>query len=105
MSTKYIGLAATVDELGALNAQIEQLKAQASVLKNFIIDNAPRSAKEVKGGKYKARISRIDGGARIDYSAVAKALRPAVGNAVWDAVVARNKRSRAGYTSVSLYDL
>lgn len=66
-------LAASVDQLGKLNAKIAKLEAEAKVLKEVLVASGQA---EIKGEKFKARISQVAGGVKVDWKAVAEKLEP-----------------------------
>lgn len=86
----------TVDKLAAINAQIAALQDEATDLKaKIILSGFP----VIETEKYKAVVSLVDETQVVDYKALALAFKPSPD------MVARFKKTKAGYAKVSIYDL
>jgi len=95
-------LAASVDMLAGINAQIKALEDKAKVLKEVLIaSNLP----SVEGEAYKAAIKFVEPSPSIDYKAIV--LDAMDKGLLADKVVNSKKyqKVKAPYYSVSLYDL
>lgn len=102
MDNANVVLAASVDALARINAEIKALEDQAKVLKEVLIaSNLP----SVEGDAYKAAIKFVEPSPSVDYK---KIVEDGVANGLIPASVVGYKKYqkvRAPYYSVCLYDL
>lgn len=93
---------AVVDELAAVNAEIERLNNRASELKAKIVASG---FAVVESANYKAVVSVIEDSVSVNYKKVAEYLRDKVSAQVYGIGLKKASGVKKGYARVSLYDL
>lgn len=93
---------AVVDELAAVNAEIEKLNDRAAELKAKIIGYG---FPVIESANYKAVVSVIDDSVAVNYKKVAEYLRDKVSAQVYGIGLKKASSVKKGYSRVSLYDL
>lgn len=88
-------LSCAVDQLGLLNAEIAALEAKAKVLKEVLVASGQV---EINGEKFKARISLVEGGVKVNWKAVAQKLEPS------RQLIQANSKKAADSVRVALFD-
>lgn len=95
-------LAAVIDKLAQVNAQIKVLEEEAKALKDSLASNGPGSYESLD---YKAVVSKIDDSVSVNYKKVAEYLQAKVSAQVYGIAIKKASGVKNGYVKVALYDL
>lgn len=95
-------IAAAVDRLAEVNAQIKALQDQADVLKEVLVAQGPG---KYEGAAYKASVSQIEESVAVNYKKLAEYLQGKVSAQVYGIGLKKASGVKAGYFKISVYDL
>jgi len=101
MST-HTDTAACVNELAAINAEMDALKLRAESIKGQLF---AVGAGTYTSDAYKAVVSEIKDGVTVNYKSVAEYLATKVSAQVYGSAIKRATGVKNGYFKVALYDL